>query len=154
MEHFTPKYRYDPNEKVESLYFGVGNGNTTVTRVVKKSRDSDSMETSRTYERNSVERLQGGYIGTFIIGGMETTMDEMRDILEAKKEKKWVPRRSGKEIADMCRALIEQRNDDIKYYRKNPSEAPKPKPKPVLYLPTGYQYVDTSEPGLKILAQV
>ncbi len=152
MEHFTPKYRRDPNELVHSMYVGVGSGHKTITQTIKKSRDGDRMETTRT-EAPGLERGQGGQIGVLILGGMETTLDEMEYLVEAQKEKKFVPRKGPKEIIDMCHALTERRNEAIKYFRKNPSEAPK-KQTVRLHLPVGYKYVNTSEPGLKILAQV
>lgn len=152
MEFFVPKYRRDPNEKVESLYYGVGPCGTVVTNLVTKSRDADAMMSTKTYE-TGLARGEGGQAAVIILGGMETTLDEMEDILEAKRQEKFVPRRSGKEIADMCRLLLEQRNDRIRYYQKNPSEAPKRKTVR-LHLPVGFRYVDTSEPGLKILARI
>ena len=152
MRFYSPKYRYDPNAMVQSLYHGIAPGGQTVTKIVKLNADKDQLEATRTYEPG-IPRGQGGNIGTFIIGGMVTTLDEMKDICEAAKEKKFVPRKSNKEVADMCRHLLERRNDTIKYYRKNPSEAPK-KPKVQLYLPVGCHYKDTPEPGLKILARV
>lgn len=152
MDFFVPKYRRDPNEKVESLYYGVGSGHTTVTQLLKKARDADQMEVTRNHE-TGLARGEGGRIGVLIIGGMETTLDEMEYILESKKQEKWVPRKSGKDIADMCRLLLERRNDRIKYLRKNPSEAPKKKTVR-LHLPVGYHMVDTPEPGLRIVAQV
>lgn len=152
MEYFSPKYRRDPNEKVHSLYHGVGPGGTIVTKIVKKASDgSDRMETTRSYEPG-LARGEGGHIGTLILGGMETTLDEIEYILAAKKEKKWVPRKDNKEIADMCRVLMERRNDRIRYLQKNPSE--KPKRTVRLHLPVGYHMADTVIPGFKILAQV
>ena len=150
---YAPKYRYAPNVMVQSLYHGVAPNGTVVTRVIKPNADRDALETTRTYEPG-IPRGQGGNIATLIIGGMETTLDEVRDILAAKKEKKFVPRRSNKEIADMCRYLLERRNDAIRYYRKNPSEASNLPRKPILHLPVGFHYKDTPEPGLKILARV
>lgn len=152
MDWFAPKYRRDPNEMVHSLYYGVGAGATTLTRTVKKSRDGDHMEDTRIYGPG-LARGEGGQIGILILGGMETTLDEMEYLLEAKKQKKFVPRKDGKEIADMCRLLMERRNERIKYFRKNPSEIPKKKTVR-LHLPVGVRYVNTSEPGLKILARV
>ena len=49
METFTPKYRRDPNAKVESIYYGVAPGGRTVTTVVKKSPTEDKLEATRTY---------------------------------------------------------------------------------------------------------
>jgi len=148
MRYFAPKYRYDPNEKVDSLYYGVSPGGQTVTKVVKRSRTNDGLEATRTYAPG-IPRGEGGNIATLIIGGMETTLAEMEDILEAKKEKKWVPRRSNSDIVEMCRYLIEQRNDAIRYFRKNPSEAP-PKKKITLHLPVGCRMVDAPVPGLRV----
>lgn len=151
MEWFSPRFRRDPNEKVESLYYGVGPRGTVMTDLVTKSRDADAMMSTKTYEPG-LARGEGGQAAVIILGGMETTLDEMEDILEAKKQEQFVPRRSGKEIADMCRLLLEQRNDTIRYYKKNPSEAPKRKTVR-LYLPVGMRYADTSEPGLKMLVE-
>ena len=157
MEFFVPKYRRNPNEKVESLYYGVAPGGQVVTSLVKPSQDRKRMEATKTYEPG-IPRGQGGNIATLIIGGMETTLDEMEDILAIKKqqekEKGFVPRRSNKEIADLCHILLEQRNDRVRYLRKNPSEAPKPKPTVRLHLPVGCRMVDTPVPGLRIVAQV
>lgn len=153
MEHFTPKYRRNPNEKIHSLYTGIVSGNRTVTKVVRVSQDQNRLEAERTYGP-SLPRGESGRIGVFVIGGLETTLDEMEYILEAKRQKPFVQRRSGGEIADMCRTLIERRNGMIKYFRKNPSEAPKKKRTARLYLPSGYRYVPTSEPGLQVLARV
>lgn len=152
METFTPKYRRDPNAKIDTLYYGVAPGGRVVTSVVKKHPTEDRMETKRTYEAG-LPRGQGGKVGVFILGGMETTLDEMEYLLLRQKEKPFVPQRSGKEIADMCRVLIEKRNDRIKHLQNNPSE--KPKRKTVrLHLPVGYHFVGTSEPGLKVLARI
>jgi len=151
VEHFTPKYRRDPNALVESLYYGVSPGGQTVTKLVKPGLN-DSMEASRTYEPG-LQRGEGGQIGILILGGMETTLDEVEYILEARKQKKFVPRRNNKEIADMCHLLLERRNDTIRYYRKNPSEAPKPKTVR-LHLPVGCRWMPTSEPGLQLVARI
>lgn len=148
MDFFTPKYRYDPNEKVHSLYQGVTHGGT-MTSVVKKSRTEDRMETTRTLGP-MLPRGQGGMAGVLILGGMETTLDEMRYIMEARQQKKWTPRRSGGEIAQMCQVLAERRNEAIKYFKKNPSEAPKPKRKARFYLPRGVRMVPTAEPGFSV----
>jgi len=155
METFAPKYRRNPNEKVHSLYAGVAPGGRTVVRLVKPSLDRNRMEATRTYGPG-IPRGQGGMIGVLILGGMETTLDEMEYILEAQQERKFVPDRTGGEVAQMCRMVIERRNERIRYLRKNPSEAPKPKKKPPIpfYLPAGFRYVPTPEPGLSVLAQV
>ena len=90
-----------------------------------------------------------GLAGVLVLGGMEVNLDELEYIMEARKtyRKPFQQRKSGKEIADMCRAVIERRNDAIRYFQKNPSEAPKPKKKTVsLHLPVGCRMVQTSEP--------
>lgn len=147
----VPKYRRNPNEKVDALYYGVANGGTTVTTLVKPSQDRNRMEATRVYGAG-LERGQGGRIAILVLGGMETTLDEMEYIMEAKRQKKFVPHRTGKEIADLCRLLLERRNDLVKFYRKNPSEKPR-KRKVRLYLPRGYQYIPTAEPGLQVLVK-
>ena len=152
MEFFAPKYRDDPNEKVAYLYHGIAPGGRVITKIVKADPEKKHLVSESSFGPG-IPRGQGGNIGTLIIGGMETTLAEMRDIMAAKQEKKWVPRRSDSDVVDMCRYLLEKRNDLIRHYRKNPSEAPKV-PKPVLYLPVGCRMVDTVEPGLKILAKV
>ena len=152
IEILVPRFRRDPNEKIVSLYSGVANGNATVTTVVKPSLDRNRMETTRVYSPG-LPRGQGGRIAILVLGGMETTLDEMEYIIEAKKQKKFVPHRTGKEVADMCRLLLERRNDLVRHYQKNPSE--KPKKRTVrLHLPVGYRFVGTSEPGLKVLARI
>ena len=153
MEHFTPKYRRNPNAKVYSLYQGVANGGRTVTRAIMKSPVADKLATTDTYGRG-IPRGQGGQIAVLVIGGMETTLDEMEYILEARLQKKFVPQRTGGEVAQMCRLLMERRNNTIRHYRKNPSEAPKKKRTVTLHLPVGFRYVSSSEPGLKVLARI
>ena len=154
MDHFTPKYRRDPNEKVQSLYYGVANGARVVTSVVKPSLDRNRMEATRTYEPG-MERGAGGRCAVIVLGGMEATLDEVEYILEAKKQKPFKPQRNPGEIAHMCGLLMERRNEAIRYFRKNPSEAPKPKKKTArIYLPSGYRYMPTNEPGLKVLARI
>lgn len=154
METFTPKYRRNPNEKIHSLYQGVVSGNRTVTKVVRVAQDHNHLEAERNYGP-PLARGEGGRIGVFVLGGLETTLDEMEYILESKRQKKFVPKRTGGEVAQMCRLLLERRNEAIKYFRKNPSEAPKPKKRTVrLHLPVGFRYVPTSEPGLQILARI
>ena len=159
MDFFAPKFRRNPNEKVQSLYYGVANGNQVATRIVKPSQDHTRMETTETTEPG-IPRGQGGQIAVLIIGGMETTLDEIEYILEAKKakdkEKPFVPKRSQGEIAEMCRLLMQRRWEQIKYYKKNPSEAPKAAPKKTvrLHLPVGFRYANTAEPGLNVLARI
>ena len=153
MDFLVPKYRRDPNAKIESLYCGVANGGKTVTRLVKPALDCNHLEATCEYGPG-LKRGEGGRIGILVLGGMETTLDEMEYLVEAKKQKPFVPRRSGGEIAQMCHLLIERRNDMIRHLRKNPSEAPKKKRTVRLHLPVGYRMMPTSEPGLKVLARI
>lgn len=152
MDWFAPKHRRNPNEKVDTLYFGVASGNRTVTRLVKKSRVADSMEATQSYGPG-LQRGVGGQIACLILGGMETSLDEIEYILEAQKEKRFVPERKSGEIAAMCQVLAERRNERFKHFRENPSEVPK-KRSVRLHLPVGYRMQQTSEPGFKILARI
>jgi hypothetical protein len=155
MEILAPKYRDNPNEKVYSLYQGVASGGGTVTVTIKKSRTEDRLEQTRTYGPRQVARGQGGQIAVLVIGGMETTLDEMQYILEARKQKTFVPKRTGGEVAQMCALLRERRNDTIRHYRRNPSEAPQPKKKTVkLHLPVGFHMMNTEVPGFRVMARV
>ena len=157
MEIYAPKYRRNPNEKVESLYVGVASGGRTVTTVVKPSLDRNRMETARTYGPG-LPRGEGGRIAVLVLAGMETTLDEVEYLVAAKQNKKFVPRRGPGEIAAMGRLLLERRNEEIlarrKYLKVNPSEAPKPKRRARLYLPVGLRYVGTNETGVRALARV
>lgn len=143
----VPKYRDDPNAKVHSLYHGVSANGGTVTAVTKPSVDGKRLETTRVYGA-PLPRGQGGQIGILILGGMETTLDEVRDILAAKREKKFVPRRSGSEIAEMCRMVQARRNEEIMRQRQHSTQAPKKKVR--LLLPVGYRMEQTSVPGLRV----
>ena len=152
MEHYTPKYRRDPNAKVDTLYYGVASGGALMTSLTMRHPVEDRMATTRSYEPG-LARGQGGQIARFILGGMETTLDEMEYILEARKQKPFVPRRTNREIADMCHLLTERRNDQVRYFQANPSE--KPKKKPVrLHLPVGCRWMSTPEPGFKVVARI
>jgi hypothetical protein len=155
VETFTPKFRDDPNEKVYSLYQGIAPGGGTVTTVIKKSRTEDKLEKTRVFGPRAIQRGESGQVAVLVIGLMETSLDEMHYILEARKQKKFVPRRGPGEIAQMCALLRERRNNTIRYYRKNPSEAPKPKKRTIrLHLPVGFRMMQTSEPGLQVLARI
>lgn len=155
MEILVPKYRRDPNAMVHSAYVGVAHGNHTVTTIKSFNKNTETMETTRVYGANPIARGQSGHIATLILGGMVTTLDEISDMVLAIKEKKFVRQRSSSEIATMCHMLQERRNEKIKYWRKNPSEVPKVKPKrPGLFLPRGYRMVKTSEPGFRIAVGV
>jgi|SRR3990167_313037 len=155
MEHFTPKYRRNPNEKVHSIYQGVAPGHRTVTKVVKVAQDANHLEAVRTYGPG-MERGQSGMAAHIVLGGLETTLDEMEYLVAEMRQKPFVPRHTGGEIAFMCQKVTERRNERIKYLRKNPSEAPKLNKKQTvrLHLPVGYRWASTPEPGLKILAKV
>ena len=152
MDILTNTYKYNPNEMVHTLYGGVGPGHTTMTKVVKASKDRNRLEATTIYEKG-IPRGVGGRVGVFVLGGMETTMDEMRYILEAKQAKKFVPRNGPGDIARMCKLLAERRNDEImaqrQYLKKNPSERPK-KRTVRLHLPVGVRMVDTAVPGFKL----
>lgn len=156
VEILVPKYRRNPNEKVYSIYSGVAPGNRTVTTVIKPSADRNHLEATREYGAG-LPRGQGGRIAVLVLGGLETTLDEMQYIIEAKQQQKFKPKRKNREIADMCRLLLERRNERIeqarKFFKANPSE--KPRKRTVrLHLPVGYKYVPTAEPGLNILARI
>ena len=151
MDFLVPKHRRDPNEKIEAIYSGVTRGNRTVTTVVRPSEDRTHMVAEREYGP-VMERGAGGRVAILVLGGMETTLDEMRDILEMKRQKPFVPRRSPGEIAEMCRLVAEKRNEQIMEHRRRPSGLPKKSVK--LHLPVGARLVDTNVKGLKILAGV
>ena len=150
MEILTHNFRRDPNAMVHSAYVGVAPGMTTVTRVTALNKDADLFDTTKEYGEG-IPRGQGGRIATLILGGVVTTLDEIEYIVQGIKEKKFVPLRKPGEISLMCQAVAERRNEQIKYWRKNPSEAPKAKPRRRgLYLPKGYRMVQTSEPGFRV----
>ena len=153
MEILTNRYRRDPNQMVSSAYVGVAHGNRVVTRVTSVNKDADRLDSSRAYGPG-IPRGQGGRVATLILGGMETTLDEIEYMVDAIKEKKFVPQRKPGEIAAMCRLLMERRNDRIKYLRKNPSEAPKRPRGPVLHLPVGVRMVPTGVPGMRVAMKV
>ena len=152
MEILIPKFRRNGNEKVLSLYQGVAPGGRTVTTLVRPSLDRNRMEATRVYS-SGLPRGAGGRIAVLVLGGMETTLDEMEYILEAKRQKKFVPRRGPGDIVAMCRLVAERRNEEIMRQRRNPTNMPK-KRRVRLHLPVGVKYVGTSEPGLRVLARV
>lgn len=158
MEILAPKYQLRPNDMVHTMYVGVAHGNKTVSRVVKPAPDGNSLMAFNQYGEQ-IPRGEGGRVGVFVLGGMVTTLDEMRFIAQAKMEKKFVPRHNRGEIVEMCRVLQARRNEQIearqKYLKANPSEAPKaPKKKRTLLLPVGFRWMPTSEPGLSIAVKV
>ena len=146
------KHSRDPNAMVESIYHGVAPGNRTVTTIRRPSEDRNRMETTRTYGP-ALERGQGGQAAVLVLGGMETSLAEMEYILEAKRAKTFVPKRSEKEIAAMCRMIAIQRNERILELRKNHTVRPKKKTVQ-LHLPVGFKYAQTGMPGLKALVKV
>jgi GTP-binding protein len=132
----------------------VAPGGAVVTSVVKKHPVEDRMEAVKDYGPG-MARGQGGRIAVFILGGMETTLDEMEYLLLRQKEKTFQPRRTGGEITGMCMELTQRRNDRIKYFQKNPSEKPKLRKKTgTLYLPAGVRWMPTLEPGFKVAARI
>ena len=151
MEILTKHTARNPNQMVHSMYWGVTRGGLAVKVTKAVSEDQNHIVTTREYSRDAVPgRGQSGNIGILILGGMETTLDEVEDILAARREKKFVQRRSNSEIVQMCRYVQERRNDRIKHLRKNPSERPVVKKKNILFLPKGVKFVNTSEPGLQL----
>ena len=153
MEVLTQRFRRNPNAMVHSAYVGVVDGARTVTRVSALNKDAQRIETTRAYGAGH-PRGQGGRIATIVLGGLETTLDEIEYILEGIKEKKFVPERTPGDISRMCQMVAERRNDRIKYWRKNPSEVPKAKPRPNFYLPVGYRMAATSVPGFRLREKV
>jgi len=153
MDFFIPNHRRDGNAKVDSLYVGVSPGGQTVTALRKPSADGKRMETTRTYSPG-LARGEGGQIATLVLGGMETTLDEMEFIAESKKQKKFIPRRDRTDIVKMCRMILERRNQAIRDNKGLATKAASAKPKVTLHLPVGYRYVGTKEPGLKVLARI
>jgi hypothetical protein len=156
METFTPKYRRDGNAKVDSLYYGVAHGGGMLTSVVKRHPVEDRMEATRTREAGGLARGQSGKAAVIILGGMETTLDEMEYLLVRQKERMaqpFVRRKTGGEVAQMCQDLTQRRNDQIRHFQANPSE--KPKKKPVrLHLPVGCHWAPTAVPGFKVMARI
>jgi len=157
MDILLNNFKRDGNAKVQSLYVGVAPGGRTVTTIVKPSADHNHMAATKVYGP-IMPRGQGGRIAVLVLGGMETTLDEMEYIIAAKRDKKFVPHRNEGEIVQMCRLLQVRRNEQIearqKYLAANPSEAPKKKRTVRLHLPVGYRMVKTNAPGLRILARV
>ena len=150
IELLTPRYRRDPNEKIESMYSGVAPGGRTVTTVVKPSVDRNQLEKTRIYGPG-LPRGEGGHIATIILAGMETSLDEVESILGAKREERFVPRRSKTEIAEMCWVMAQWRDDAIRHWQKNPSEKPPlRKRRPTLLLPVRARMVPTDVPGLQV----
>lgn len=156
MDAFIPKHKRDGNEKILALYSGVAHGGRSVTTVIKPSLDRNRMEATKVYS-GGLSRGTGGRIAVLVLGGMETTLDEMEYILEAKRDKPFIPKRSTTDILAMCRMVADRRNEQSEANRKrrlaNPSEVPK-KRRVRLHLPVGFRYVGTSEPGLQVLARV
>lgn len=151
MDVFVPKHRITGNTMVQSLYSGVANGGGGVTTLLKPHADMNRMErVPLEGPTPSLGRGQSGNAAVIIVGGMETTLDEVRDILAARREKKFVQHRGYGEIVQMCRELQERRNSVIRYFRRNPSEAPRPKKKVRLLLPVGCRWVQSNEPGLQL----
>ena len=156
---YTPQYKYNPNEKVDSLYFGVSNGGT-MTRVVKPSADRNRMETVRT-DGPMMPRGQGGLVGTLILDNCQSTLREMEYLLEARREKPFQVMRKPWEIAKAIKQGLERRNEVIeaqrKYFKTNPSEKPRLAKVRIMArrrLPAGYKMVNTAVPGFRVLGKV
>ena len=155
MDILIQKYKRDPNGKVDSVYSGIASGGRTVTTVRRPSADQNQMETTRVYGP-PLPRGEGGRVGVLVLGGMETSLDEMEYILEAKRQKPFVPRRTNGEVADMCRDILIRRNELIEELRKTllTRMAPKPPKRTVkIHLPVGCRYMPTREAGLKVLVR-
>lgn len=154
VEILTQKFKRNGNAMVHSAYVGVAPGHSTVTRITAVNKDADRMETTRAYG-TGLPRGAGGRVATLVLGGMETTLDEIEYMLEGIREKKFVPQRKPGEISQMCRMLAERRNERIKYLRKNPSEAPK-RIGQLLYLPRRVRVMPTHVPipGFQLPAKV
>ena len=151
MQILLQNHKDSPNQMVHSVYSGVSRYGGTVTSITKPSADRQRMETTSIYGP-ALPRGQGGMIGVLVLGGMETTLAEVRDIIAARQAKKFVPKRNQSEITQMCRLVADRRNELIMEARKR--VGPKPKRKVVLHLPVGFRYVNTREPGLKVLARI
>ncbi len=152
MDFFAPQFRRDPNERIHSLYTGVADGGTTVTAIRRVSADRNSLETTRVYGPG-LERGQGGQIATLILGGLEATLDEVEYIAEAKRQKKFIPKNSPSDVVKMCHLILERRNDTIRAQRKANVITGTPRRKVTLHLPVGFRMVNTTEPGLRVLAR-
>lgn len=151
MQILVPQFKRNPNEKISSIYSGIAPGGRTVTTIEKPSADRNRMEKTRIYGPG-LPRGQGGQIAVLVLGGMETTLDEMEYIVQARQAKTFVPRRNESEIAQMCNLLQQRRNEQIIEARKR--ARPVLKRKVRLHLPVGFRYANTNEPGLKILARI
>lgn len=158
MEFLAPKYRRDPNEMIDTIYHGVVPGGRTVTAIRRVSEDRNHMVTDKQYGPG-IPAQQGGRVGVFIMGGLETTLDEMTDLLNERRNEPMQVQKQPWEVAKMCHDLMAKRNQIIEDQRKlqarNPSMRPRRLPtRPVLHLPSGFRMKETSEPGLKVLARV
>ena len=153
MQVLVPKFRRDPNEMVSAIYSGVASGNRTVTTIRKRHPLEDRMESVRVFGP-ALPRGQGGRVAVLVLGGMETTLDEMEYIVAAKQAQKFVPQRGASEISQMCRLLADRRNEQIMDARKRAPAAPRPKRRVRLHLPVGFRYVGAGVPGLKVLARI
>ena len=132
------------------MYSGVAPGGRTVTTVVKPSLDRNHLESHRVFGPG-LQRGEGGQVAVLILGGMETSLDEVEDILANKRQKPFVQQRTQAEIREMCSVLAQRRDDRIRYWKKNPSEKPPVRQKQrTLYLPRSVRMVPTSVPGLRI----
>ena len=153
MDILTNAYKRNPNEKVHSLYQGVSSFGGGANILVKKHPVEDRLQRIIT-PAESLARGQGGLAAVLVLGGMETSLDEMEYILQARQSKKFVPKRTNGDIAEMCRLVAERRNEQIGDARAHPVSRAPVKPKRGLFLPRGYRMVQTKEPGFKIRMKV
>src|SRR3990167_2063996 len=149
MDILTNNFKRDGNAKVQALYWGVSPLGGTVTTILKKHPTEDRLETTRVFGP-TIERGTGGRAAVLVLGGMETTLDEMEDILAMARAKKFKPKRTQGEIAAMCEHLRERRNEAIWEARKTAPAEPKKKRTIKLYLPVGYRMEETGVPGLRM----
>ena len=76
MDFLVPRFRRDPNAMVHSAYVGVASGGRTVTRITAINKDADRFESTRLYAPG-MPRGASGRAATLILGGMETSLDEI-----------------------------------------------------------------------------
>src|SRR3990167_7558929 len=149
MDILTQTYKRDGNAKVHSLYFGVSPLGGTVTTIVKKHPTEDRLEKTRVFGP-PMERGAGGRAMVLVLGGMETTLDEIEDILAMAKAKPFKPQRTSGEIAAMCEYLRERRNEAIREAQKTAPAEPKKKRTINLSLRVGSRRAKTGVPGLRM----
>ena len=83
MEILTNNYKRNPNALVHSLYQGVSVLGGSVIALTKKHPTEDRLQRIIT-PTDGLARGQSGLAAVLVLGGMETTLDEMEYILEAR----------------------------------------------------------------------